>query len=69
MKMPVADQHKILDRKIKQNKAQYDWDRKAVKIYALSSGHFDKYEYLTGEGLDYKPSAVEKERIEAFSIG
>ena len=50
IKMPVADQLKILDRKIRQKKAQYDWGRKAAKISALSSGHFDKYEFLTGEG-------------------
>ena len=35
----------------------------------MSSGHFDKYEYLTGEGLDYKPSAVEKKGFEYSSLG
>ena len=35
--MTVADQIKILDRKIKQNKAQYDLDRKVAKISAYSS--------------------------------
>ena len=49
--MTVADQIKILDRKIKQNQEQYDLDRKAAKISALSSGNLDKYEYLTGEDL------------------
>ena len=29
-------------------------DRKNVK----SSGELDKYEYLTGEDLDYKPDAL-----------
>ena len=33
--MTVAGQIKILDRKIKQNEAQYDLDRKAAKISAL----------------------------------
>ena len=28
---------------------QYDTDRGAAKISALSSGEIDKYEYLTGE--------------------
>ena len=30
-------------------KLQYNINRKAVKIYALTSGKIDKYEYLTGE--------------------
>ena len=62
--MTVADQIKILDRKIKQNEAQYDLDRKAAKITAYSSNNLDKNEYLTGEDLDYKPSAVEKTKFE-----
>ena len=37
IKMTVTDQIKILDRKIMQNEAQYDLDRKTVKIPALSS--------------------------------
>ena len=36
-KMTVTDQIKILDRKILQNEAQYDLDRKTAKISALSS--------------------------------
>ena len=38
VKMTVTDKIKILDRTIKQNEAQYDLDRKAAKISALSSG-------------------------------
>ena len=49
--MAVTDQIKILNRKIKQNEAQYDLDRKAAKISALFSNNLDKYEYLTGEDL------------------
>ena len=45
--MTVTDQIKILDRKIKQNKAQYDLDRKAAKISAYSSNDLDKYKFLT----------------------
>ena len=44
--MPVTDQIKILVRKIKQNEAHYDLDRKAAKISALSSGNLDKYIWL-----------------------
>ena len=43
IKITVADQLKILDKKIKQNEAQYDLDRKAAKISAFSSGNLDKY--------------------------
>ena len=62
--MIVTDQIKILDKKIKQNEAQYDLDRKAAKISALSSNNLDKYEYLTGEDLGLKPSIVEQARFE-----
>ena len=45
--MTISDQLKILNRKIMQNEAQYNLDRKAVKISALSSNNLDRYEYLT----------------------
>ena len=54
--MTVTDQIKILNREIKQKEAQYDLDRKEAKISALSSNNLDKYEYLTGEDLNLKPS-------------
>ena len=62
--MTVTDQIKILNRKIMQNEAQYDLDRKAVKISALSSNNLDKYEYLTGEDLSLKPNTVEQTKFE-----
>ena len=61
--MTVTDQIKILDKKIKQNEAQYDLDRKAAKISTLSSKNLDKYEYLTGEDPNYKPSTVEQAKF------
>ena len=36
---------------IKDGKLQYDIDREAAKISALSSGKIHKYEYLTGEDI------------------
>ena len=36
---------------IKDEKLQYDIDREAAKISALSSGKIDKYEYFTGEEI------------------
>ena len=55
--MKLIDKLKILDDRIK---AQYDLNREAAKISALSSNNLDNYEYLTGEGLEYKTSLVEK---------
>ena len=52
-----------------QNEAQYDLDRKAAKISALSSNNFDKYKYLTGEDLGLKPSTVERARFEYSPLG
>ena len=67
--MTVTNQIKILDRKIMQNEAQYDLDRKPTKISALSSNNFDKYEYLTGEDLGIKPSTVEQTKFEYPPLG
>ena len=38
-----------VDDKIKDEKLQYDNDREAAKLSAVSSGKIDKYEYLSGE--------------------
>ena len=67
--MTITDQIIILDRKILQNEAQYDLDRKAAKISALSSNNLDKYEYLTGEDLGLKPSTVEQAKFEYSPLG
>ena len=44
-------QNHIADDKIRDEKLQYDINREAAKISALSSGKIDKYEYLTGEKI------------------
>ena len=62
--MTITDQIIILDRRIMQNEAQYDLDIKAAKIYGLSSNNLDKYEYLSGEDLDLKPSTIEQAKFE-----
>ena len=62
--MTKFDQIKILDNKIKANKVQYMLDRKNAEISAKSSGELDKYEYLTGEDLDYKPDALTQAKFE-----
>ena len=43
--MTLIEQVKILHDKIKANQAQYDLDREATKISALTSKEIDKYEY------------------------
>ena len=67
--MTVTDQIKILNRKIKQNEEQYDLDRKSAKISVLSSNNLDKYEYLTGEDLGFKPNTVEQAKFEYSLLG
>ena len=67
--MTITNQIKILDRKILQNEAQYDLDRKAAKISALSSNNLEKYEYLTGEDLGLKPSTTEQAKFEYSPLG
>ena len=40
-----------IDNQIRGEKLQYDINREAAKISALSSSKFNKYEYLTGEEI------------------
>ena len=40
-----------IEDKIKDEKLQYDINREAAKISALSSGKSDKYEYLAAEEI------------------
>ena len=73
--MTTTDQIKILDRKIMQIEGQFDLDRKATKISALSSNKLDKYEYLTGEDLCLKQSTIKQAKfpnsplVEIFNKG
>ena len=51
--------------KIKDEKLEYDVNREAAKISALSSGKIDKYEYLTGEEMliSNKQQIIEQARF------
>ena len=64
--MTMTDQIKILNRKIKQNESQYDLDREAAKISALSSNNLDKYNYWL---VNLKPSTVEQAKFEYSPLG
>ena len=67
--MTVTDQFKIIDNKIKANQAQFNVDRLAAKISALSSDEFEKYEYFTGENLGYEPNVVEQVKFDYSPLG
>ena len=43
--------------------------RKNARISALSSGKLDKYEYLTGEDLEYRPDPVQKAKFKYSPLG
>ena len=62
--MAHYDEFKILDDKIEANQAQQNLHRESAKIYALSSGELEKYEYLTGEGLGNKLGVNEQAKFE-----
>ena len=67
--MTLTEQVKILDDKINANKAQYDSDREVAKISALSSRELEKYEFLTGEDLGYKPKVVQRVKYQCSPLG
>ena len=56
-------------KKSRQDQADYDLYKKNAKISALSSGKLDKYEYLTGEDLEYRPDPVQKDKSEYSPLG
>ena len=64
--MTLTEPVKILDDRIKANKAQYELDREAAKISALSSGELEKYEY---EYLGYKPDVIQKAKFKYSPLG
>ena len=69
--MTLTEYLKILDEKkvqYKADKAHNDLDREEAKISLLSSGELEKYEYLTGEDLGYKPDANQKAKFKYFSL-
>ena len=67
--MTCKEQNKILDNKIKANKAQYNLDRLNAEISAYYSGDLPKYEYLTKKDLGYKPDAFEQAKFEYSPLG
>ena len=56
---------------IRDEKLQYDINRKAAEISALSSGKIDKYEYLTGKELlpSSQQQIIEKSKFTCSPLG
>ena len=55
--------------KIKANQTQYDLDRLAAKLSALSSGELTRHEYLTGEDLGCRSSVLAQTEFDYYPLG
>ena len=62
---------RIIDDKIRDEKLQYNINREAAVISALSSGKMDKYQYLTDEDilLSNQRQIIEKAKFAYFPLG
>ena len=60
-----------IDDKIRDEKLQYDINREAANISALSSGKIDKYEYLTGQEIlpSDQSRIIEQAKFTYFPLG
>ena len=60
-----------IEDQIKDEKLQYDINREAAKISALSSGKLDKYEYLTGEEIlpSNQQQIIQQAKFNYFPLG
>ena len=60
-----------IDDQIRDEKLQYDINREAAKISALSSDKIDKYEYLTGEEIlpSNQQQIIEQAKLTYSSLG
>ena len=60
-----------IDAKIRDEKLQYDIDREAETISALSCEKTDKYEYLTSEEIltSYQERVIEQPKFTCFPLG
>ena len=58
--MSISKKIKAIKNKIESNKAQYNLERQAAKISALSSGNVIKYEFLTSKDVLPKINSLGK---------
>ena len=61
----------VINDQIRDEKLQYDINREAAKIPALSSGKIHKYEYLTGEDIlpSNQEQIIEQEKFTYSTLG
>ena len=60
-----------IDDQVRDEKLQYDINREAAKISALSLGKINKYEYLTGEEIlpSNKQQIIEQAKFTYYPLG
>ena len=58
-----------IDDQIRDEKLQYDINREAAKISALSSGKIDKYEDLIGEEIKGEMRVIEQAKFTYSPLG
>ena len=58
--MNISKKIKTIDKKIGQNKAQYNFNRETAIISTVSSGNVSKYQFLTGEDVLPEKFLLEK---------
>ena len=61
--MSISEKIKTIDKKIEQNKAQYNFDRQTAKSSALSSGSVTKYGFLTAKDVLSRKELLEKAAV------
>ena len=61
--MTVSKKINIIDNKIEENKTRQNLDRQTAKIWALSSGNNNKYEFLKGAAVLTETELLEKAAI------
>ena len=61
--MRINEKIKVINNKTKQNKTQYNLDRRTARISALSSGNVSKYEFLTGKDVLLERDLLEKAAV------
>ena len=62
-KISIGEKIQAINNKVEQNKIQYDLDRQAAKISALSSGNVSYYEFLTGKDVLPENKLLEKTAV------
>ena len=72
-KVSISQKIKVINNKIFQSKAQYNFDGLTAKISALSSVNVSKYEFLTGKDVlpekDLQEKATAIKRFEYSPLG